>query len=628
MTEAHDEMEFFWPDKGAAAAPETVVPPQGPPPETTKAEPSGMEPPEAVPPGTIAAPGPDAGADVDGSTDGVIAPAGSSVAPVEPSEPAEVAEAQAEELTDTIAALMEFLDAVAQEERTGPTPGALEGASPPPEQDNSNMAAGAEPAARPKDPKDFALDLQWDPNEDWDDAIAPPPTPDAGQAPGAIALDQSWTVEAQPIPKAPPPASDAPGDRGGGAPNRAAGPLAWAEEPPLGAKATPNRADRADAIAISLEDGQEVFGASPRSDTPGEAGAPKPARRAARSGDGADNGPGWRVPLLVAIAAGVGVALWLSGGPRRLLTWQTERDIDRALARSPELAVYRIHATVRGPMLHLAGRVPSAEIRDRAVEVARQVAPELDVDNDILVLPVPPAPGQMAADANRLAAALSQRPGTAIAAAIQGDTAILTGETLEGTDLAAINQQFAAIPGIAAVTNRIALRPLSVPQRIYFQGTSTDIPPPDRTHKLVAVAELLKRYPTHRLVVIGYSHPTENDGTLGLRRAQAVRTALEDLGIDRVRVGVQGPAGLPPGLGSNDLPWLSQGVLFQLVPPPPVGSSPARSPVPSPPSSGIKPASPAPAAGSPPPSVGPSTVPGSGAGSVSPASPTSPSTGP
>lgn len=572
MSEAHDEMEFFWPSPGATAP--AAVPPSADAPSTPGVDPgksadaiadpaavTGTEAPPAIaplpqPPRPPAKPpGNAATGDQTGDQDG--APSTSS-----PGEP-EVTEAQAEELTDTIAALMEFFDAVAREEQTGPAPGTLSTAAPSPEPE----------AAAPRErPKDFALDLEWDPSEDWTDPV--PPGPGSGQTEGAIALNQSWTAEAQPMAKAPTalPKDDAAGPRDRRGEALDLGSLDLDE-----GGASPSAA----AIA-SIAQEEAIFSpgqrATPSAPAPDSApGATGRSRRADRTAPGrtASSIP-WPWLITLAIAAIAGTTLWMSGGPRRLLTWQTEQEIDRALARSPDLAVYRIHATVRGSLLHLAGRVPSAEIRDRAVEVARQVAPELDIDNDILILPIPPAPGQMAADANRLAAALSQQPGTAIAAALQGDTVILTGETLEGTDLNGLIQQFAAIPGIAAVTNRIALRPLAIPQRIYFQGASADIPPPDFTHKLGAVAEVLKRYPTHRLAVIGYSHPTENDPALGLRRAQVVRNALENLGVDRARIGVQGPSGLPPGLGANDLPWLSQCALFQVLPP--VPPSPARSP--------------------------------------------------
>ncbi|GAB4343091.1 MAG: hypothetical protein Fur0042_05810 [Cyanophyceae cyanobacterium] len=639
MSEAHDEMEFFWPSPGVTAP--ATAPPPADTPSTSGADPEKPSDAIADPPSSTGAeaqpaiatppppPSPPARPPGNAAT-GDQESAPPTPAPVPPQGEPEVTEAQAEELTDTIAALMEFFDAVAREEQTGPAPGTLSTAAPSP---------APESAAAPRErPKDFALDLEWDPSEDWTD----PAPPGSGQPDGAIALDQSWTVEAQPIPKSPTapsatPKNDAaePRDRRGEALDLGSLDLDDGASPSAAAIASNSQEE-----AI-FSPGQRATPARPPEPPPDpasdSASAPEAtgrSRRTSRTAPGRTaSGIPW--PWLIALvsAAIAGTTLWISGGPRRLLTWQTEQEIDRALARSPELAVYRIHATVRGDLLHLAGRVPSAEIRDRAVEVARQVAPELDIDNDILILPIPPAPGQMAADASRLAAALSQQPGTAIAAALQGDTVILTGETLEGTDLNGLIQQFAAIPGIAAVTNRIALRPLAIPQRIYFQGASAVIPPPDFTNKLGAVAEVLKRYPTHRLAAIGYSHPTENDPALGLRRAQVVRNALEDLGIDRARVGVQGPSGLPPGLGANDLPWLSQSVLFQVLPPPP--PSPARSPVaprpvgtPSVPSSppsvnGASVPSPAPIA-APAPGIPATSAPKSGSGSAPAASSSAP----
>jgi outer membrane protein OmpA-like peptidoglycan-associated protein len=597
VSEVHDEMEFFWPSPGATAPSDAPPPAENPSPKPSTSGKTGTEPQRAVAPEgspAIAAASSNSGGSGTPENAPESTPESAPKIPenlsdnaptAQPPEEPEVTEAQAEELTDTIAALMEFFDAVAREEKAGPGPGALSTAAPSP----GSVGEGGEKRARPED---FALDLAWDPSEDWRD-----PAPQDAGADGTMTLNQSRIVEAQPMPKSPggPVANVAqadaqvdptePRDRRGEALDLGPLDLGPLDLGPL--DLSPMDLDpsglgdgsRPAAAAIVPPTQEEAIfspGQKPaQGQTSAAADRPRRPKRAGANRVGGGIPWLWLIPL--SIAAIVGTALWISGGSRRLLTWQTEQDIDRALARSPELAVYRIHATVRGDLLHLVGRVPSAEIRDRAVEVARQVAPDLDIDNDILILPIPPAPGQMAADASRLAAALSQQPGTAIAAALQGDTVILTGETIEGTDLNGLIQQFAAIPGVAAVTNRIAQRPLAIPQRIYFQGASAEIPPPDFTYKLGAVAAVLKRYPTHRLAVLGYSHPTENDPALGLRRAQVVRNALENLGIDRARIGVQGPSGLPPGLGANDLPWLSQSVLFQVLPPAPP-APPARSP--------------------------------------------------
>ncbi len=113
------------------------------------------------------------------------------------------------------------------------------------------------------------------------------------------------------------------------------------------------------------------------------------------------------------------------------------------------------------------------------------------------------------------------------------------------------------------------VQPFPIATRIYFQGNSARLVPSDISNKLAEVAEFLETHPDVRVRAIGYAHESENRTrypNLPLERAQAVQTALENLGIERRRVLPEGSEMPPEDVAPNQAAWLSQSVRFEILP--------------------------------------------------------------
>ena len=243
-----------------------------------------------------------------------------------------------------------------------------------------------------------------------------------------------------------------------------------------------------------------------------------------------------------------------------------EKQVTKALDTSPELAFYRIEADARGKILSLTGTLPSQHLRDRVQQIAALAAPNLFLDNKIIVVDGPADMVQVAAEVEGVVRILNQIDGINISAKLERGNVILEGTSVQEITIKNITQVFEEIPGVRQVSNQIKIQPVSVATRIYFYDDSAEIPENDLNIKISPIKELLQQYPNLKLKILGYTHQTEAfREILALERAQAVENLLEDMGIDRRRIEAVGSQGSPPDIASNQERWLSRCVVFEII---------------------------------------------------------------
>ncbi|MDY7015459.1 MAG: BON domain-containing protein, partial [Cyanobacteriota bacterium] len=234
---------------------------------------------------------------------------------------------------------------------------------------------------------------------------------------------------------------------------------------------------------------------------------------------------------------------------------QLERETLAALYRAPDLSVYRFSTAATRKTLTLQGRVESEFLRERAGKIARSLTPERHIDNQILVVDVPPDPSRVAAEVKRVEALLEEEPGVEIAANYQtlprsGELPVRGKIEIAGrVNSTAMHQKivnaFERIPGVATVSSAISLPSTDIKTRIYFKNQSAQIEAVDRETKIQLIVQHLERYSDLHLKIVGHSPASErgDSSQLALERATAVRTALIEQGITPTRLAVQGVVG-------------------------------------------------------------------------------------
>jgi outer membrane protein OmpA-like peptidoglycan-associated protein len=245
---------------------------------------------------------------------------------------------------------------------------------------------------------------------------------------------------------------------------------------------------------------------------------------------------------------------------------QIEQKVTKVLKSSPDIAFYNVEADVKGNILSLSGKLPSQHLRDRAQTIAELAAPNLVLDNNIIVVDKPADMVQVAAEVQQVVKILNQIDGINISAQFERGNVVLEGTSIQEITIKNISKIFADIPGIRQVDNQIQIQPISIATRIYFNQNSSQIVEGDFLSKISQVKELIEQYPTLNLKIIGYTHETEKDNqSLALKRSQAVENYLEDRGIDRRRIQTVGEEGAPPDISSNQERWLSRCVVFEII---------------------------------------------------------------
>ncbi|VXD20772.1 conserved hypothetical protein [Planktothrix serta PCC 8927] len=254
---------------------------------------------------------------------------------------------------------------------------------------------------------------------------------------------------------------------------------------------------------------------------------------------------------------------------RQMNLRQLETTLSKLLASEPELAIYPLQVKAQGKILELGGKVPSTRLKEKVTAIAQTTAPNFKIDNQIIAVKVPPDPMQTAAEVQRMTTLLNQISGISISADYQSPQVTLKGKVIKSEDIGKITQAFKKIAGVNSVVANLTVQPLPIASRIYFNFGSAELALKDLRGKLRPLAQYLKRYPDLKLRIIGYSHQQEKSRkhpNLALERAQTIQNILEDLGIDRRRMETVGKTERPGGVDENQEPWLSQTVLFEIIP--------------------------------------------------------------
>ncbi len=243
-----------------------------------------------------------------------------------------------------------------------------------------------------------------------------------------------------------------------------------------------------------------------------------------------------------------------------------EKQVTKVIEASPDLSLYRLKADVRGKILLLTGKLPSAELRDQAATIAGLTAPDLVLENQIIVVDQPASMMQIAAEVENVVKILNQIAGINISAKFNQGNVTLEGTSIQHLNIKNITQIFAQIPGVRQVDNQIKLQPVSIGIRIYFKHNSAEIRSGDWEGKIVQITELMQKYPHLNVKITGYSDQAEfPHEVLALKRAQAVENLLEDLGIDRRRVQAVAGKGYPPDVEFAQENWLRRCVVFEII---------------------------------------------------------------
>ena len=172
--------------------------------------------------------------------------------------------------------------------------------------------------------------------------------------------------------------------------------------------------------------------------------------------------------LVVLAAAAIAFAFWLrASGERRLA-----RQVNTALQQAPELAIYPLEVDIEGETIRLRGKLPSPELRLRAEEVAEQTLPDRAIDNRIQAVRIPPDPGRVREEVERLAQILNQQPGVAIEATYEGDRAIVWGIVARSEEIENVHRAMKQVPGVASVIATLEVSDIGLEKRVYFAAGS------------------------------------------------------------------------------------------------------------------------------------------------------------
>ncbi|MDJ1182093.1 OmpA family protein [Roseofilum sp. BLCC_M143] len=280
------------------------------------------------------------------------------------------------------------------------------------------------------------------------------------------------------------------------------------------------------------------------------------------------------IVLLIAGVAAIAIP-WIVISRRAHAERQLREQVGRVLLTSPELSVYSITPEFDGDRLELSGRVPNDYLRAKAGELVSESFPELIVDNDIVAVDLPPDLEAAAMEVARITEVLNQLDGVAIASSYEQGHVELAGQVVEVRDLDKILGSLESIAGVSSVFSRIQLQESPVKMKFYYESGSVQLHPADRAEEIPKIAQFLAQYPEFDLMITGHS---DKEGVWGenqrisLERAEAVKIALQQEGVDPRRLKVQGTTDLPPGIDSDDSLALSRCVRFELFRPIKVGT--------------------------------------------------------
>ncbi|RCJ36520.1 hypothetical protein A6770_15580 [Nostoc minutum NIES-26] len=246
----------------------------------------------------------------------------------------------------------------------------------------------------------------------------------------------------------------------------------------------------------------------------------------------------------------------------------TENQTSLALTSVPELAVYRLTVEVEHNKLKLTGRLPNQLLRQKAEQIVKLSSPNWLIDNQIILVEVPPDPVLSAAEVKRVTAVLNQTNGTDISAQYIAGKVAVEGTVNQIADAHNIVRAFEQIPGVKSVSSAVRVQPLQIEVRFYFQPDSASLKKADLEYKVQQVKFFLNQHPSKHLKIIGYSYdPTGAIASqkMALTRAKAVQQALIQLGVNSSHLHVIGRTNLPPGIDVTHPLWLSRCVILEPI---------------------------------------------------------------
>jgi outer membrane protein OmpA-like peptidoglycan-associated protein len=250
--------------------------------------------------------------------------------------------------------------------------------------------------------------------------------------------------------------------------------------------------------------------------------------------------------------------------------YQAESTAVTALYNAPQLSVYNLQVKVKQGRLALSGRVPNLLLRLNAERIVKAAMPKWKIQNEIVAVDVPADPVSTSAEVQRITQVWNRLEGVAIATQYRQGQVTVEGTVSPMTDVTDVTRSFAQIPGVQSTSSAVKIEPLRIEVRFYFEPNASSLNPADRGYKLQQVIEFLNRHPNQSFKLKGYSYSqTQEPGSeqIALDRANALKQALTEKGIDPSRLQTQGSTDLPPGVEPTQPSWLSRCVTVEPITP-------------------------------------------------------------
>ncbi len=235
---------------------------------------------------------------------------------------------------------------------------------------------------------------------------------------------------------------------------------------------------------------------------------------------------------------------------------------------NPQLSVYRLQSQVDRKNITITGKVASNHLRNLAQEIVSEIAEEedLNLDNQIIAVDVPPDPTLTAQEVTRVSQLLNQLPGVGIISDYQDYRVTITGFILDTVSTETVTSYISNIPGVQQVVFNVKKELPTLDTRIYFGSRKSEITDPTEADKIDSIKRFLQEHPTLNLKIIGHSDSRGSNSfnqKLILERANTVYQTAIAQGIDANRLKIINEDLLPPNVTPDQPLWLSRHVRFE-----------------------------------------------------------------
>jgi len=264
--------------------------------------------------------------------------------------------------------------------------------------------------------------------------------------------------------------------------------------------------------------------------------------------------------ILVLGLAGIILIPWGVFWYRQRWANDLQSQIASTLEATPALSVYSLRPEISDETLTLTGRVPSASLREQAATVAQSELPDnLQLNNEIVAVNVPPPSEEVAASVQRTAAVWNQQSGIFIAAGYQDGEVRVRGVVPQLSVAEEISEAFTQIPGVTSMTNTAQLKPEALQRRIYFDRGSANVAPAEIDKTIKPITQFLQANPHLHLKIIGYSDQVGNQKIkqeVAIARSEAIKESLVKQSLSPSRLvtsaGTESPPGVTPDSPARD----------------------------------------------------------------------------